>query len=81
MPYPHATDNHQEFNARALERHGAAVVILDRDLPSVVAEQVSALLADEARLRQLAEASRAQGKPDATERVLTLARSLMRASA
>jgi len=27
IPYPYAADNHQEMNARALERKGAAVVI------------------------------------------------------
>ncbi|MBI3039310.1 hypothetical protein HYY75_09735, partial [bacterium] len=32
VPYPFATDNHQEKNARALEKLGGAVVILDRDL-------------------------------------------------
>jgi UDP-N-acetylglucosamine--N-acetylmuramyl-(pentapeptide) pyrophosphoryl-undecaprenol N-acetylglucosamine transferase len=77
VPYPHAMDNHQEYNARALERHGAAVVVLDHDLSHFVTEHVGALLSDETKLRQLAEASRAQGKPDATERVLTLARSLI----
>lgn len=76
VPYPHAMDNHQEHNARALERRGACVVLLDRDLHRI-ADAVSALLTDEAKLHQIADASRAQGKPDATERVLTLAQSLV----
>ena len=29
VPFPHATDNHQEQNARAFEDAGAATVILD----------------------------------------------------
>ncbi len=32
IPYPYATDNHQEKNARALEKLGAAKVLLDKDL-------------------------------------------------
>lgn len=32
IPYPYATDNHQEKNARALEKIGAAKVLLDKDL-------------------------------------------------
>jgi len=76
VPYPHAADNHQEYNARALERHGAAVVVLDHALSRCVIERVDALLSDETQRRQLAAASRARGKPDATERVLALARSL-----
>lgn len=80
VPYPHAMDNHQEYNARALERHGAAVVVLDHDLSDFVTEGVGALLSDETQLRQLAAASRAQGKPDATAHVLTLVRSLVEGS-
>lgn len=32
VPFPHATDNHQEKNARVLEQAGAAVVMLDAEL-------------------------------------------------
>ena len=32
IPFPYAAENHQEFNARALEGAGAAEVILDKDL-------------------------------------------------
>ena len=32
IPYPYATANHQEFNARAVEAKGAARVILDKEL-------------------------------------------------
>ncbi|MDI6780721.1 MAG: undecaprenyldiphospho-muramoylpentapeptide beta-N-acetylglucosaminyltransferase [bacterium] len=33
IPYPYATDNHQEKNARVLERRGAVRVVLDAELP------------------------------------------------
>jgi len=32
VPYPHATDNHQEKNAEAFRKTGAAIVIKDREL-------------------------------------------------
>ncbi len=32
IPYPYAAENHQEYNARVLEKAGAAKVILDKDL-------------------------------------------------
>lgn len=32
VPFPYATDNHQEKNARVLEKMGAAKVVLDADL-------------------------------------------------
>ncbi len=39
IPFPYATDNHQEFNARALEKEGMAKVIVEKDLtPGGLAE-------------------------------------------
>ena len=32
VPYPYAAENHQEFNARNLEKKGAAIVIRDAEL-------------------------------------------------
>lgn len=32
IPYPYATNNHQEINARILEKEGAAVLVLEEDL-------------------------------------------------
>ncbi len=32
IPFPFATENHQEYNARVLEKVGAATIILDKDL-------------------------------------------------
>ncbi|OAT81809.1 undecaprenyldiphospho-muramoylpentapeptide beta-N-acetylglucosaminyltransferase [Desulfotomaculum copahuensis] len=66
VPYPHATGNHQEFNARALERQGAAIVIRDAELSgSVLATEVEQLLADERRLQAMAGASKKMGRPGA----------------
>ena len=36
VPYPFATENHQEYNARVLEKNGAARVILDEELTAEV---------------------------------------------
>ena len=74
VPYPFAAENHQEYNARALERAGAARVILDRDLS---AETLSALLAEllseRHKLEDMAEASRSLGRPRAAEEIADLA--------
>lgn len=32
IPYPYAAENHQEYNAKVLEKQGAAKIILDKDL-------------------------------------------------
>jgi UDP-N-acetylglucosamine--N-acetylmuramyl-(pentapeptide) pyrophosphoryl-undecaprenol N-acetylglucosamine transferase len=66
IPYPHATGNHQEANARALERVGAAEVILDADLsPRLLTDRVEGLLDDAVRLEAMAAAAAAWGRPDA----------------
>lgn len=70
IPYPHATANHQEVNARALERAGAAEVILDADLTSkLLADRIRGLIYDAARLEGMAAASAAWGRPDAADRL------------
>ena len=69
VPYPHATENHQEANARELEREGAAEVVHDAALtPEVFSDRVHALLDDPARLSSMAASARAWSKPDAAER-------------
>jgi UDP-N-acetylglucosamine--N-acetylmuramyl-(pentapeptide) pyrophosphoryl-undecaprenol N-acetylglucosamine transferase len=45
VPFPHAADNHQETNARSLERRGGCVCVLDKDLGGI-SEVVLALLDD-----------------------------------
>ena len=75
VPYPHATEHHQEANARELERAGAAEVVLEHDLsPAVLAERIASALGDEERLRSMSQAARAWARPDADERIAALVR-------
>lgn len=36
IPFPYATENHQEYNAKVLEKVGAAKIILDKDLNGTI---------------------------------------------
>ncbi len=73
IPYPHATEQHQEANARELERAGAAEVYLDRELtPEGLAGRIVSLLADEDRRASMGERAAGWAKPDAAERVARL---------
>lgn len=64
IPYPHATANHQEANARALESTGGAIVILDADLSAdLLAAHVRRLMDEEGRLATLAQRSASFGRP------------------
>ena len=68
VPYPYATANHQEHNARAVEGAGAAVVILDKELTGeILLKQIESLLADDSKLQKMKDAAKALGRPEATE--------------
>jgi UDP-N-acetylglucosamine--N-acetylmuramyl-(pentapeptide) pyrophosphoryl-undecaprenol N-acetylglucosamine transferase len=70
VPYPDATGNHQDANARFMERAGAAVVIPDAELDGPrLAREVGGLLAAPQRMAEMSNAAQAVAKPDAAERV------------
>jgi len=73
VPYPFATGKHQEHNARALVRRGAAVLVPDRELTgNVLVRLIEELRQDVDRRQRMAQAARALGKPDALERLLDI---------
>ena len=73
VPYPHATEHHQDANAREVERAGGAEVVLEPALePAMLASRISALMADEGRRRAMREAMLAWARPDADERIAAL---------
>ncbi|MCE5250746.1 undecaprenyldiphospho-muramoylpentapeptide beta-N-acetylglucosaminyltransferase [bacterium] len=66
IPLPTAAANHQEHNARALVRAGAASMILERDLTSqVLAQEILGIVMSGERLGAMSEASKKFGKKDA----------------
>ena len=68
LPFPHATANHQEHNARVVEKAGAALVELDAE-ENHLWEKVESLLGDEARLNSMALAAKNLGMPDAADQI------------
>ena len=78
VPYPYATANHQEFNARALEAVGAAKVILDKDLTGdALLEIIENLLIKQEELKAMQKAARKAGRPEAAKEIASKALSLM----
>lgn len=54
IPYPYATENHQEYNARVLANAGAAEIILDKDLNATkLNNTINEIVTDRARLEQM----------------------------
>jgi UDP-N-acetylglucosamine--N-acetylmuramyl-(pentapeptide) pyrophosphoryl-undecaprenol N-acetylglucosamine transferase len=82
VPYPHATDDHQTANARALEEAGGAWVVADAGFTAAaLAERLARLLADPSPLSRMAQSAWAFGKPDAAERLADLVATLVREKA
>jgi UDP-N-acetylglucosamine--N-acetylmuramyl-(pentapeptide) pyrophosphoryl-undecaprenol N-acetylglucosamine transferase len=70
VPYPHATGDHQDANARWMAEGGAAVVIPDAQLePGRLASVVNGLIGDLDRLNEMSLASARLARPDAAERI------------
>ncbi len=73
IPFAAATNNHQEFNARALESAGGAVVITERELtPERLAAAISELTSSRPRLEAMGAAQRRVARPDATAAIVDL---------
>lgn len=70
VPSPNVTNNHQEKNARVLERAGGAKVLLEGkfDAESLLGE-VKQLLSDEKRLSEMSRAMNSLAVPEATEKI------------
>jgi UDP-N-acetylglucosamine--N-acetylmuramyl-(pentapeptide) pyrophosphoryl-undecaprenol N-acetylglucosamine transferase len=70
VPFPHAADDHQNKNARALENAGAAVVVEESNLEAAyLVETIAALLSDPRRLVAMSEAARSLAHPKAVEEI------------
>ncbi|MGQ9687319.1 MAG: undecaprenyldiphospho-muramoylpentapeptide beta-N-acetylglucosaminyltransferase [Desulfobaccales bacterium] len=71
VPYPFAANNHQEMNARFLEKAGAALLILNKHFTGeVLADRIEQFLAQPHLLADMEAASRALAKPDAAREIV-----------
>jgi UDP-N-acetylglucosamine--N-acetylmuramyl-(pentapeptide) pyrophosphoryl-undecaprenol N-acetylglucosamine transferase len=78
IPFPYATDNHQEVNARALVEAGAAVMFREAELTGQkLAEQIRALKTEPARLKQMEKKAALQGRPEAAKELADVCVDLM----
>ncbi len=82
IPYPHAAGNHQELNARRLSEMGAARIILDHELDSeTLARNIKDLFGNAGVRSEMQRSSRALGRPDAAQKVVEIALSLIKNAA
>ena len=77
VPYPYATANHQEYNARALAAQGAALVALDKDLTGDwLLEEVEKLLREPERLETMHRSALRAAMPQAADAIAEAAMEL-----
>ena len=73
VPFPRAADDHQNVNARALERAGAAVVVEESKLEAAyLVDTITALIDDNARLQRMSDAARSLAHPKAVEEIAAI---------
>ncbi|MGB9780004.1 undecaprenyldiphospho-muramoylpentapeptide beta-N-acetylglucosaminyltransferase [Caldanaerobacter sp.] len=77
VPSPYVANNHQEYNARLLEKEGAAQVILEKDLNvQELSRRIEQLLKDPALLEEMSKRSKRLGRIEAARQIYQLVKSL-----
>lgn len=73
IPFAAATNNHQELNARVVERAGGAIVITEAQLsPERLALAITEVINDSERAARMGSAARSLAAPEATKTIVDL---------
>ncbi len=79
VPSPNVAGNHQEFNARFVEKSGAAKVILEKDLNAeTLGKAVEEILGSNAVYSKMADCAKKIGILNATDRLYEIAKELIK---
>ncbi len=79
VPYPHATHDHQSMNARVLSDFGGAKTFAEKDMQAQgIMDVVVDLLQNPAQLKQMAQAAKVQGRPQAAAHIVNHLQQLLR---
>jgi UDP-N-acetylglucosamine--N-acetylmuramyl-(pentapeptide) pyrophosphoryl-undecaprenol N-acetylglucosamine transferase len=70
IPFPHAADDHQTFNAKALKEQGAAIMIHDKDLNGQILKQtMEDLIQNRQKLKSIGNKLKQLAMPDADKKI------------
>ncbi len=76
LPYPFAAADHQKFNAMAMEKAGASILLEDSECTSdKLIELILDILNNAEKLEKMRLANKALAKPDATENIIRILKS------
>ena len=71
IPFPHAAGNHQQKNAEALVKSGAAQILFEKSLtPKVLMHAIMNLIHNKEKLNNMGLASKELGRPNATTEIV-----------
>jgi len=77
IPSPYVTANHQEHNARSLEKDGGAVVILENELNAdILYKQICNLISNRNELKKMAESATKNRITDSVEKIYSLVKGI-----
>lgn len=70
IPSPYVANNHQEYNARAMEKHGAAELICEGDLNArTLGEKLSSILGNPEKMQKMQANALEMGMPQASKTI------------
>lgn len=70
IPSPYVAHNHQEYNARYLEKNGAAKVVLENEVDGdKIAKEINSILENSTALEKMKKCSESIGIKDACEKI------------
>ncbi|HWZ84226.1 MAG TPA: undecaprenyldiphospho-muramoylpentapeptide beta-N-acetylglucosaminyltransferase [Terriglobales bacterium] len=73
VPFPRAADDHQNVNARALERAGAAIVVEESNLEAAyLVDTIAAVIGDRQRLQNMSQAAKSLAHPNAVGEIAAM---------
>ena len=79
VPFPFAADNHQQHNAEAMQKAGAARLVLDREMDGQrLFDEVTRLMKDPESLKSMAVAAKSMAKPFAAQKAADVLVGLVR---
>ncbi|MBC7363179.1 MAG: undecaprenyldiphospho-muramoylpentapeptide beta-N-acetylglucosaminyltransferase [Candidatus Aminicenantes bacterium] len=74
VPFAQAADNHQEYNAKELEKVGGAVVLLEKECtPEKLAQKIKHFIDNQEKLKEMAESLKKLKKENVAENIARLA--------
>lgn len=80
VPFPHAADDHQTKNALALQAHGAAKMIAEKDWrPGRLLVEIRQLMEHPEEIERMEQAARSLAKPEAAARIADMVMQLAHA--